>query len=363
MRQYKRMTYQIRMQIETLYNLSGLCATEIARVLGYHHTSVLAELKRGFYMHRNGDWTETKRYSADIAQRKADFEKSAKGATMKIGTDHEFVRIIEDLILRRHLSPAAALATIRRENIQTKTKVCVTTLYHYIDKGVFLHVTNKDLVCRGERKRKYRRVKKAKTPPRGRSIDIRPPHILARDEFGHWELDSVIGTNEKGNTLLVMTERKTRFQLIFRSKDKTAASTVVMLDRLEKRLGVGKFRKIFRTITCDNGCEFADWRRMELSRRVLKLERFTLDNSQQLLNIPTILVTFDVSKLLRFKEVSCLQALNISDMSVTRLVSKPLKLRLVIACISRNVLFMLVTLLVLKWERFRTESLMHAKKV
>ena len=197
MRQYKRMTYQIRMQIETLYNLSGLCATEIARVLGYHHTSVLAELKRGFYMHRNGDWTETKRYSADIAQRKADFEKSAKGATMKIGTDHEFVRIIEDLILRRHLSPAAALATIRRENIQTKTKVCVTTLYHYIDKGVFLHVTNKDLVCRGERKRKYRRVKKAKTPPRGRSIDIRPPHILARDEFGHWELDSVIGTNEK----------------------------------------------------------------------------------------------------------------------------------------------------------------------
>ena len=267
MRQYKRMTYQIRMQIETLYNLSGLCATEIARLLGYHHTSMLAELKRGFYMHRNGDWTETKRYSADIAQRKADFEKSAKGATMKIGADYEFVRIIEDLILRRHLSPAAALATIRREKIQTKTKVCVTTLYHYIDKGVFLHVTNKDLVCRGERKRKYRRVKKAKTPPRGRSIDIRPPHILARDEFGHWELDSVIGTNEKGNTLLVMTERKTRFQLIFRSKDKTAASTIVMLDRLEKRLGVGKFRKIFRTITCDNGCEFSDWRRMELSRR------------------------------------------------------------------------------------------------
>lgn len=140
-------------------------------------------------------------------------------------------------------------------------------MYHYIEKGYFRRLTNKDLVCRGMRKRKYRKVERIKNPPRGTSIDLRPPHVLQREEFGHWEFDSVIGTKQRGNTLLVFTERKTRFELVFRATDKSVASTVAVLDRLEKRLGITKFRKIFKTITCDNGSEFADWRRMESSTK------------------------------------------------------------------------------------------------
>ena len=264
---YKRMTYEIRKTIERMYNVLHLNAVKISEVLGYSNPAIYYELKRGFYMHRNGDWTETKRYSADIAQRNADFNKEARGAQPKIGNDHETLRVIEALILKRKLSPAVALATIRREQIPVNTQICVTTLYNYIDKGYFRRLTNKDLVCRGERKRKYRKVEKVKNPPRGTCIDLRPPHVLQRKEFGHWELDSVIGTKRKGNTLLVLTERKTRFELVFRATDKSVASTVSVLDDLEKRLGITKFRKIFKTITCDNGSEFADWRRMELSTR------------------------------------------------------------------------------------------------
>lgn len=264
---YKRITYDTRLKIERFYNILHLNAVKIAALLGYSHQAIYKELKRGFWFHRNYDWSEDRQYSAEIAQRSADFNKTTRGAQLKIGNDHRTLAVVEDLILNRKLSPAAALATIRRENIPVKTSLCVTTLYHYIDKGLFRRLTNKDLVYRGKRKRKYRKVKQAKTPPRGTSIDMRPPHVLQRDEFGHWELDSVIGTSVKGHTLLVLTERKTRYELVFRAKDKTSASTVAMLDGLEKRLGITAFKQIFKSITCDNGTEFADWRNMELSRR------------------------------------------------------------------------------------------------
>ena len=264
---YKRMTYEVRKSIERMYNVLHLNAVKISEILGYSNPAIYYELKRGYYMHLNGDWTETRRYSADIAQRNADFNKEARGAQPKIGNDHATLAVLEKMILKQKLSPAVALATIERENIPVKTKICVTTLYHYIDKGYFRHLTNKDLLFRGVRKRKYRKVERIKNPPRGTCIDMRPPHILERKEFGHWELDSVIGTQRQGDTLLVLTERKTRFELVFRSPDKSSASTVAMLNRLEKRLGITKFRKVFKTITCDNGCEFADWRGMELSIR------------------------------------------------------------------------------------------------
>lgn len=260
---YKRMTYDTRLQIERLYNVLHYNAVKIAELLGYSHQAVYKELKRGFWMKRNHDWTETQRYSADIAQQNRDFNNRERGCQPKIGNDYETLAIIEKIILERKVSPAVALAIIKREKIPVKTQMCVRTLYNYIDKGYFQKLTNKHLIYRS--KRKYHKVKRAKTPPRGTSIDFRPPHVLNRDEFGHWELDSVIGKARKGNTLLVLTERKTRYELVFRSKDKTAASTVQLLDKLERHLGSRNFSKIFKSITCDNGTEFSDWQGMELS--------------------------------------------------------------------------------------------------
>ena len=40
------------------------------------------------------------------------------------------------------------------------------------------------------------------------------------------------------------------------------ASVVAVLDTLEKKLGAMNFRRIFQTITVDNGSEFQDWEGM-----------------------------------------------------------------------------------------------------
>ena len=78
-KRYKNMTRRTRDKIEALYNAKVPVKT-IAEELGYSFQAIYTELHRGFYMHRNYDWTETKKYSADKAQLVADFCMSAPQA-------------------------------------------------------------------------------------------------------------------------------------------------------------------------------------------------------------------------------------------------------------------------------------------
>lgn len=77
-------------------------------------------------------------------------------------------------------------------------------------------------------------------------------------------MDTVYSKKKGSKALLVLTERLTRKEIIERMPDRTAESTVKALDRIERRYGA-RFRKIFRTITVDNGGEFSDVERLERS--------------------------------------------------------------------------------------------------
>ena len=253
-----------RDKLEALYN-AGFSIQRIAEELGFTYSGVYYELRRGYYMHRNSDWTETKRYSADKAQMVADINATAKGAPIKLGKDKEFAKFVEDMVLQGY-SPAAILLYIKEHGLQFKTNVCRVTLYSYIDKGVFLRISNKNLLRKGERKKKTTEAKQPKKLPNiEHSIEKRTPEINERTSFGHWEGDTVVGRRKKGETLLVFTERLTRMEIIFKSFNKTAASTVYALNRLERKLGSSNFRKIFKSITFDNGTEFSDTEGMETS--------------------------------------------------------------------------------------------------
>ena len=254
---YKTFNRSTRYKLEALYN-AGVPIKEIAVQLGFTFQSIYRELKRGYYMHLNTDWTETRKYSADKAQYGADLNATAKGAPLKIGKDREFAKFVEDMVLKGY-SPAAILGYIKEHGLQFKTKVCRVTLYSYIDKGLFLRITNKNLLRKGKRKHAHRKVRPIKQLPKlEHSIEKRPKEIRERSSFGHWELDSVVGTQKKGETILALTERLTRMEFIFKSRDKSAASTVTMLNRLERKLGSRRFRQIFKSITCDNGTEFSN---------------------------------------------------------------------------------------------------------
>jgi hypothetical protein len=59
---------------------------------------------------------------------------------------------------------------------------------------VFANISNKDLpVKRDKKKRQYQKVRIAHKNLRGTSIEERPLNIEDREEYGHWEMDCVVG--------------------------------------------------------------------------------------------------------------------------------------------------------------------------
>lgn len=103
----------------------------------------------------------------------------------------------------------------------------------------------------------------AKAHRNDRSIDERPPEVETREDVGFWEMDTVVGTSAgPSRCLLVLTERKTRFEIVRVLESKTAREVLRVLRELRQEFGED-FRKLFKAITCDNGCEFAAAKEME----------------------------------------------------------------------------------------------------
>jgi hypothetical protein len=71
---------------------------------------------------------------------------------------------------------------------------------------------------------KTRRIRKNKTCL-GESIEKRPTIVDDREEFGHWEIDTVIGLKKGGDAaIMTLIERKTRFEIIMKVGSKAANS-------------------------------------------------------------------------------------------------------------------------------------------
>src|SRR5699024_12341114 len=84
-----------------------------------------------------------------------------------------------------------------------------TKTHHNDNDAGLLPVKNFDSPHKIRRKTKKKRNRNHKKQL-GKSIEERPDRVEERKEFGHWEIDTVLGSRTKGNALLTLTERKTR---------------------------------------------------------------------------------------------------------------------------------------------------------
>lgn len=254
-----------RYEIEALKK-AGLKNSEIAKQIGKSDRTIRREIKRGTIKLLNTDLTYRYEYCADVAQRKYEENASNKGPGLKIGKDHKLASYIEDKIVNEKYSPDAVIGEIKAKKIAFKTNICTKTLYSYIDKGIFLNLSNKHLwIKRKGYKRKYRKVSRiALNNTKSRSIEERPEEINNRETKGHWEMDCVVSGRGSKAVLLVLTERLTRTTKIFKMKRKTQEEVVKVLDKLERKYR-SKFKKIFKSITMDNGCEFVNQKLIERS--------------------------------------------------------------------------------------------------
>ena len=257
MGKYHYMTRDERLQLEALRK-AKIPITKIAAQLGFSRQTIYNELQRGQYNYirvSHGYYYDDTAYSADKGQQIHEYNQSAKGRQLKIDHDHQYAEFLEEKILKDKYSPAAALAEARKAGYQTK--ICTTTLYSYIDKGVFLKLSNKHLWNKGSRRKRAERPERRVVHKKLPSIEQRPEWINTREELGHWEMDLIIGKAGSSPVLLTLTERASRYELIFKLPDKKAATIRDVFDQLERQYPDSRSR--FRSITTDNGSEFLEY--------------------------------------------------------------------------------------------------------
>lgn len=259
------LTWADKLTIEKLLK-QGYSKPQIARFLGVHHSTIYDECRRGEVELIDSDLRPYKTYSPEMSEAKREESKKNREQPLKIGYDHALASWLITMIGDEGYSPAAACSLLgKTEETTFSCTLCRQTVYKYIDNGYLWPLTNKNLRYKGSRKRRYHRVQRAKRAPAGTSIEQRPEYINSREEPGHWEMDTVEGKKGTKKCLNVMTERTTRKEIGVLLREQTAFNVVDMLDHFEMQLGTDRFRELFKSITVDNGHEFADAIGMERS--------------------------------------------------------------------------------------------------
>ena len=119
-----------------------------------------------------------------------------------------------------------------------------------------------------KRNTKLHRIRKNKKKL-GRSIEERPKEINKRNEFGHYECDLVLGHKSKDDeVLLTLSEGMSREFLILRILHKTSVSVMHAFKELQRQYSE-HWNDIFKTITTDNGSEFAALSNLEAVSKTL----------------------------------------------------------------------------------------------
>lgn len=261
---FHHLTWNDRLTIEKMLKIKTP-KKQIAEALGVSVRTIYYEIKRGLCKQQTTDYIYVMSYCAEVAERAYRANLKAKGPDLKIGNNQELADFLELQIIEHHFSPGAALVEAKAAN--KEVNICESTLYNYIYRGdVFFTLAPEHLHEKGKRRYIEQSKKEAARAPQGESIEHRPAEILKRSTFGNWEMDSVIGAQGTTKTLLVLTERLSRNGILILLPDHTSNSVVKALDKLERRYGKA-FYEIFKTITVDNGSEFADCEGLERSCR------------------------------------------------------------------------------------------------
>jgi IS30 family transposase len=238
MSDYRQLAYVQRCQIEALKK-SGLSQQGIAELLGIHQSTVSRELSRN---------TGLRGYRHQQAQEKAEQRRAATHIPSKM-TD-EVVAMIDRKLGEKWSPEQISGWLLDTQNLSLSHESVYRHIWADKQGGGTLY---KDLRRRGK---KYQwRGSNGKTS-RGQlknrvSIDERPAVVDEKIEVGHWEIDTMIGKGHSG-ALVTIVERVTRFTVSKQVKGKSAkAVTAATLTLLTP------FKNLVRTITSDNGKEFA----------------------------------------------------------------------------------------------------------
>jgi len=245
------LTHEDRIRLATLKRI-GLSQTEIARELGKHRSTISREFGRNPSPNSSG-------YNVHIAQENTKQRRLLANQRFRKITINQKTRNYIKRKLKQTWSPEQIAGRLKLEN-NNQTIICKETIYQYIyDEGSNLtkHLRYK--------KNKYRRrwgTKKRESERKlactKRRIDQRPEAANQRTEIGHWENDTVVGSNNSG-AIATHAERKSGYYLADKIEQNNAANfRAVTVKRFKK---IPKKKRL--TFTMDNGKETSDYELIE----------------------------------------------------------------------------------------------------
>lgn len=260
----KHLSYEERILIQ-IRRKDNKSMRYIARELGCSPQTISNEIKRGTVSLYHGS---VKRYKAEVGQEAYRKHRLNSGRKLKFLETKVFIDYVVEHFHNYHWSLDACWGRATSKGLfSSQEVVCTRTLYNYVDRGL-IGIRNADLPEKLKRNTKSKHVRRNKKKL-GRSIEERPKEIDQRARFGDWECDLVLGHKTKDDeVLLTLCERMSREFLIIRLPDKTSASVMQAFKDLHENYQE-HWNDIFKTITTDNGSEFADLSNLEKVSKTL----------------------------------------------------------------------------------------------
>jgi transposase, IS30 family len=229
----------------------GYSYRAIAKVLDRSVSTISREKQRNL-THHDGRYRAEKAHQYAMARRSRTRKKSQYG-------QQEWAAVTS--LLMRKWSPGQIAGRRRLMHMTTMSK---ETIYRYV---------KRERRAGGQTWRQLRVLSKFGRKRRGspatrgrlvgkRHISERPAEVELRRQIGHWEGDTVMGSDLR-HCLLTLVERVTGYlvikKLVARSKEQAAEALKQAISEIKRRV---------RTITLDNGTEFHDYEKVEAAHAV-----------------------------------------------------------------------------------------------
>ena len=246
------LTYDERMIIQIRLK-DGWKPSRIAREIGCAPNTVRNEIRRGTVILYNG---HVHRYKAKAGQEAYEANRLNCCRHYDLLAKPGFISYVMKHFREDSWSlDACAGRALLDGGFSREETVCTKTLYNYTGLGL-LGIRNIDLPEKPRRNTKSRHNRENRRVL-GRSIDERPKDVESREEFGHWECDLVIGSRSGGDrALLTLSERKSREFWMIPIPDRHPESVMDAIMAIREEYSE-HFGEVFKTITTDNGSEFA----------------------------------------------------------------------------------------------------------
>lgn len=244
------------------YHSLGMSLRQIAKLVNCSPSTVMYEIKRGTVTKLSGRG----RKSTYIPKRgQSTYENNRKHCHRKYKSHSQnpFVRWVYECITNLKWSIDACVGYAKKHNLFPESQIVSTkSLYNAVWRNDICITPTMLPEALLRKKRGSRNIINKRVL--GTSIEHRPEIASLRTEFGHWEIDTVVcKKTKKEAVMLTLVEKLTGYYLSVKIPGKDAESVLSAMNELREQYSE-KFSEIFKTITSDNGSEFASLTELEI---------------------------------------------------------------------------------------------------